>query len=97
EELRMNMARRSPRELSEPIPIIWNPAAGSAEINRTAQETLLADPDFRVIVTDSREGAILRTREEVKRGCRRIVAAGGDGTVNDVMNVLLESHDPPEL
>jgi YegS/Rv2252/BmrU family lipid kinase len=76
----------------EPI-IILNPTAGSPEHVRSWQErveSLAGDCPVRVTShTGEAEGL---ARQAVEEGLMRIVAAGGDGTVNQVANGLAGSN-----
>lgn len=53
----------------------------------------------RVRVCESHEAgeAAVLAREAVARGCRRIVAAGGDGTLNEVLDGIAPAFDGVEL
>jgi YegS/Rv2252/BmrU family lipid kinase len=73
--------------------VILNPTAGSPEHIRSWQERIesLAG-DCPVRVTSHPGEAEALARRAVKEGFARIVAAGGDGTVNHVANGLVDSN-----
>lgn len=66
--------------------MIINPVAGSAADLPTLVGALAALPGVRVLVTTCGEDAEAIAREAVGHGFRRIVAGGGDGTINGVLN-----------
>src|SRR6202166_5442633 len=71
--------------------IILNPAAHSerAQRKRAQVESLARDC---VVCTTTRTGeAELMARRGIKEGFEKIVAAGGDGTINEVVNGLAGS------
>ena len=72
--------------------VILNPTAGSPEHVRSWQERVesLAS-DCPVRITSHPGEAEALARHAVKEGFTRIVAAGGDGTVNQVANGIAES------
>ncbi|MFQ5858933.1 MAG: diacylglycerol/lipid kinase family protein [Anaerolineae bacterium] len=71
--------------------IILNPAAGRgrpAGRHRGDLEAALAQAGvpYDIVLTPARGGAIALARQGVERGYDRIVAVGGDGTINEVVN-----------
>jgi len=85
--------------------IIVNPTSGSGTGQRSLAriEELLASSglEYETIVTEQRGHAIELAREAAEAGCRAVVAAGGDGTVNEVINGLMAAKlaglDTPAL
>jgi diacylglycerol kinase (ATP) len=77
--------------------VIINPVAGSAG-DLAELVRLLGDlPGVRVLLTTrGGEGEVL-AREAVAQGANRVVAAGGDGTVNDVLNGIAAAIDRVEM
>ena len=73
--------------------VILNPTAGSPEHIRSWQERIEAlAHNCPVWVTSHPGEAEVLTRHAVEKGFTRIVAAGGDGTVNQVANGLAGSN-----
>ena len=48
--------------------------------------------NFEIEITKAPKHAITLARDAIKHGYRKIVAAGGDGTVNEVLNGIMLSH-----
>lgn len=66
--------------------VILNPTAGSVKELNTVTDQLRRLPDAK-IQTTARAGDALRfARELARKGCHYIIAAGGDGTLNEVIN-----------
>jgi len=79
------------------IVIICNPAARKASMKRLGRATsFLRDKGFclELFVTEERGHAERLAAESVRKGPRVIVAAGGDGTVNEVVNGMVGSGIP---
>lgn len=72
--------------------IILNPAAGSADqaglLRRAVDRRQSGADPPRLVETDRAGDARRLARRAVEQGYRRVVAAGGDGTVNEVVNGL---------
>ncbi|MEY2499045.1 MAG: diacylglycerol kinase, partial [Verrucomicrobiota bacterium] len=49
-------------------------------------------PKAEVCITSKRGAAMRLTRTALRKGCNLIVAAGGDGTLNEIVNALGEKH-----
>jgi YegS/Rv2252/BmrU family lipid kinase len=83
------------RQREAPLAIILNASAGTAggETLPDRLRELLggqgAEP--RVLAAESGEDVVRLAREEIARGARTVVAAGGDGTVNAVASVLVDT------
>lgn len=77
--------------------VILNPWAGkgSAGQRRGELEQALRNVDvqFDIIVTHARGGAIELTYQAIDRGYESIVAVGGDGTINEVVNGIVGSRE----
>lgn len=78
-----------------PLTVIVNPHAGKRhvgqeipELERTLQARGLA---YTLVRTQGRGDATRYAREALGSGARFLVAVGGDGTVNEVVNGMLES------
>ena len=77
--------------------IVHNPAAGNRRqrlFDRTIRRLRGRGADFSVVRTAGPGDAEALARQAVAEGCARVVAAGGDGTINEVINGLAESGVP---
>ncbi len=77
-----------------PLVIIANPRAGAGKVERhlTEIERTLADAGlaYRIVRTTHAGHATEAARDALDSGDRYLVAAGGDGTVHEVLNGMLE-------
>jgi diacylglycerol kinase (ATP) len=67
-----------------------NPTAGSVKDIDALVKRLQSLPNAEVCVTTKAGAALQATRKALRKGCQMIVAAGGDGTLNEVVNGLRE-------
>lgn len=75
--------------------IVWNPNAGSTSQAAEIRERIVASPDVEIYEPTSSADAQEKVRIECEHGTRLVVAAGGDGTVNTVINGL--SNAPSDV
>jgi diacylglycerol kinase (ATP) len=68
--------------------VILNPNAGSADDAAGVREQLSQLGDATFLTTENPGDAQKLAREALEQGCRLVVAAGGDGTINEVINGL---------
>jgi diacylglycerol kinase (ATP) len=75
--------------------VIYNPAAGRGRAKKQIDKTRnrLA-PQAELMPTEGPGHAVEVARTAVERGFRRIIAAGGDGTVHEVANGILNANEP---
>ena len=76
--------------------VIWNPSAGSSPGGTAVRERLESLPQVSLRETNSRRESIRAARDGA-RDFDLIVAAGGDGTINAVVNGLARTGEPPPL
>lgn len=69
--------------------VIFNPAAGSAEQMDALRHKVAARDDLVLCTTQKRGDAERLAAEAAGRGDRLVIAAGGDGTVNEIVNGLM--------
>jgi diacylglycerol kinase (ATP) len=77
--------------------IIFNPTAGSVT---NAGRTLAALKRLRptaVLITKKSGDAEKWSRQSVRAGCEYIVAAGGDGTLNEIVNGIARARHRPRI
>ena len=75
--------------------VIYNPAAGRGRAKEKIDVTRRwAGPDAMLMPTDGPGHAIELTRAAADAGFDEVIAAGGDGTVHEVANGLLQSNRP---
>lgn len=72
--------------------VILNPAAGSVDDVETMREKLRPLQPSRVIVSKESGDAERAAEEAVKAGCDLVISAGGDGTLNEVVNGLAKAN-----
>lgn len=77
--------------------VILNPNAGSAAERDVLARALERLGAVDVCATDEPGDAIRFAASAVVRGCDLVVAAGGDGTINEVVNGLSKSWDRARL
>jgi diacylglycerol kinase (ATP) len=77
--------------------VIMNPAAGSAASSGPLHDRLAAIPDLTVRQTCAMGQARAVAREAIREGYELVVAAGGDGTVNEVVQGLSADLDRATL
>jgi diacylglycerol kinase (ATP) len=70
--------------------IIVNPNAGSAGDLEAIKAALAKRPGTELCFSEKKGDAEDLAREAVRQGVRTVVAAGGDGTLNEVLNGLAE-------
>ena len=73
------------------IHIVVNPTAGSGKAKRVAHNLIrkiksITDYDFNLTFTIDKNDALFITRKAISEGASMIIAVGGDGTVNEVVN-----------
>lgn len=83
--------------MRDEVIVIWNGRAGSAERADEFRAQLQRFPNYTVCETESAEAARQLAQEAVRRGAAQIVAAGGDGTVNAVINGMSDRWDSSTL
>jgi diacylglycerol kinase (ATP) len=68
--------------------VIWNSGAGSTRHGEDLRRALNAQADVELVETRSREEAIARVESACRDEIPRVIAAGGDGTVNAAVTAL---------
>jgi YegS/Rv2252/BmrU family lipid kinase len=66
--------------------IILNPAAKGDQARKTVDRMAKLAPDAKLLLTENAGDGERQAKEAMAMGCKTIVAAGGDGTVNEVLN-----------
>lgn len=77
--------------------VIWNPHAGSVNRARQLYERLAMDPGVEICSTQTSDEAVQLVADRIAAGERHVVAAGGDGTVNAVLNGIMARPDGVKL
>lgn len=70
--------------------MVLNPSAGTVSDLDALVKRIEQLPNTEVCVTNKTGGATRSARAALRKGCDMIVAAGGDGTLNEVVNGLRE-------
>lgn len=74
-----------------PTLIIVNPAARSEKTKALRRKIEQLSDKTRICVTTAPGQARAMAESAVRQGCKRIVAAGGDGTINEIVNGIAGS------
>lgn len=95
-KLRLSLHERRGKLLLKRMLIIYNPVAGQRKFHKLmpVAEQVLEEAGFDVTLiptTDQAKSATKIAKQGVLDGFEFIVAAGGDGTVNDVVNGLMQA------
>jgi diacylglycerol kinase (ATP) len=77
--------------------VLWNPSAGSADPAGRLKSQLENAPNVRLLKTESRENCIERTQQACEDGFEVVIAGGGDGTVNAVVEGIMRSEEHPVM
>lgn len=71
--------------------LILNRKSGSNPETRKVVKAVESEADLEVRIPWSKKQMRKDIERAVERGCRRIIAGGGDGTINTVVNVVLKA------
>ena len=77
--------------MSSDTVVIFNPAARGDKAKRHIDEIRRLAGEAELVPTSEPDHALRFARRAVADGCRTVVAAGGDGTINQVVNGLAGS------
>lgn len=77
--------------------IVHNPEAGGESEARRLEEWAASRPEVELRRTADRGDALRWARNAARRGVRLVVAAGGDGTIHEVGNGLLDADHPRDV
>jgi diacylglycerol kinase (ATP) len=77
--------------------IICNPCAGSVGDRKSIDEKLRQLPGARIYFTENEGDATRLAQEAVEQGQDLVVAAGGDGTLNEVINGIAPHADQIQI
>lgn len=77
------------------ILVVWNKNAGRVDGANEVRQKLEAEPGTELVVPAGPQEAIERVERACQDGVKRIVAAGGDGTINSVINGM--ANAPPDV
>ncbi|GAA1796342.1 diacylglycerol/lipid kinase family protein [Leucobacter iarius] len=87
--------------MNDLIGIVWNPTKIEEEELHAAidaaSEPGASQPEFRLFETSAEDPGRGATEAAIEAGCTVVVAAGGDGTVREVAEVLGEHDGAPDL
>jgi len=72
--------------------VVLNPKAGSVQDIDALLARIRRISKVEVCITSKRGSAERLTRVALRKGCKLIVAAGGDGTLNEIVNALGEKN-----
>jgi diacylglycerol kinase (ATP) len=70
--------------------VIWNPNAGRVEDSAEIKHQLASREDATLVTPDGTDDAIAKVRDACVNGARKVIAAGGDGTINSVINGIAD-------
>src|SRR5262245_55201987 len=73
--------------------IIFNPAAGSVKDRKAIDEKLQQLSGAQICFTEKEGDAIRFAEDAIQQGQELVVAAGGDGTLNEVINGIARFAD----
>jgi diacylglycerol kinase (ATP) len=76
---------------SKEIPVILNPRARSKRAAGLVERIAAISPRVRIVATSEAGEARHLAAQLSREGYAKIVAAGGDGTVNEVVNGLVDA------
>jgi len=81
------------------VSIVINPSAGNGKAKRIAQSLLQkikssCDFEININFTTGKIDATLITRKAIMDGASMIIAVGGDGTINEVVNGFFQNEKP---
>ena len=100
EQAATRLSKINPRELDPPPRLIVNPHAGRklglptnlSTLNAVQQALEDAGLHYEVRQTHAPKEATLLARQAVQEGCRLVIAAGGDGTVAETAEGLVNTN-----
>lgn len=86
-----------PRRLCVKTSIICNPGAGSVDDRESIKKQLEQFPSAAIHFTEAAGDARRLAQEAVAGGCEVVIAAGGDGTLNEVINGVAPHVDAVQV
>lgn len=77
--------------------VVWNPSAGSTDRSESIKQALQSSSHCRFLETESRKDCIEQVKQSCLEGIEAVIACGGDGTVNSVIEGIMRSEREPVM
>ena len=83
---------------NKPVLLLHRKSANRPEVKAAVKAVRHSGIDLQVRIPWNKKDKRVLVNELIKRGCRRIIAGGGDGTINGVASAIVKSrHAGPDL
>ena len=76
---------------SDPVLLLHRKSANRPEIKAAVKAVRRSGVALQVRIPWNKKDKVVLVRELLKRGCQRIIAGGGDGTINSVGSAIIKS------
>ena len=76
---------------SDPVLLLHRKSANRPEIKEAVKAVRSSGIKLHVRIPWNKKDKVVLVRELLKRGCKRIIAGGGDGTINSVASAIVKS------
>lgn len=75
-----------------PVLLIHKKSCNRPDVKEAVRAFQQQGGKIKVIIPWSRKDMKRAVRREIRKGTRRVIAGGGDGTLNDVISILMKHH-----
>jgi lipid kinase YegS len=76
---------------TDPVLLLHRKSANRPEVKEAVKAVRRSGTKLQVRIPWNKKDKVVLVRELLKRGCKRIIAGGGDGTINSVASAIVKS------